>query len=214
MPPPGDTRTLERAWWLRTLLVLQSPRTVFAALRDDSDEAVDARQEPVLAMVILAGIAGVLATNIAGTLLDDPEFDAVNIAAWAFIGGTIYGALLYYVVGGLAYLGAYWAGGEGTYRRARHIVAYAAVPFALSLVVWLVRLAIYGDDMFRSGGSDTGAGSSAFEAFEVGLLAWSAALLALGIRTVHGWTWPRALAATAVPGIVPALALARAYGLF
>ena len=39
-----------RDWWLRTLLVLQSPRSVFAALRDDSREAAGARQEPIIAI--------------------------------------------------------------------------------------------------------------------------------------------------------------------
>jgi hypothetical protein len=38
-------------------------------------------------------------------------------------------------------------------------------------------------------------------------------LLAIGIQTVHGWTWARTLAATAVPALAPAAALARAYGL-
>ena len=45
----------ERAWLLRALLVLQSPRSVFAAIRDDSDEAAGARSEALLALVWLAG---------------------------------------------------------------------------------------------------------------------------------------------------------------
>ena len=183
--------TRERDWWLRALLVLQSPRSVFSALRDDSDEAAEARQEPVLALLFLAGIAGVLATNIAGTLLDDPEYDALVVALWAVVGGGIYGAALYFALGGLAYLGAFWAGGEGSFRRARHVVAYAAVPLVLSLLIWPVRLSVYGRHPLRTpGGSDTGAGNAAFEALEVGLLVWAVALLAIGTRTVHGWSWP------------------------
>ena len=52
-----------RDWWLRTLLVLQRPRPVFVALRDESRESLSDRAEPVLLIVILAGIAGVLATR-------------------------------------------------------------------------------------------------------------------------------------------------------
>src|SRR4051812_22432760 len=44
----------ERAWLLRALLVLQSPRAVFAALRDDSEETARARAEPIIALVWLA----------------------------------------------------------------------------------------------------------------------------------------------------------------
>ena len=203
----------ERAWWLRTLLVLQSPRPVFAALRDDSNEAAGARQEPVLAIVLLAGIAGVLGTNAAARVLDDYEFDALVVAVWAFLGGGIYGAAGYFLIGGLAYLGASFAGALGSFRRARHVVGFAAVPLALSLAIWPIRLAVFGDDVFRSGGSDTGAGNTLFEALEVAFLAWAFGLLALGIRTVHAWSWPRALAATALPAAVPLLALARANGL-
>ena len=52
-----------RDWWLRALLVLQRPRPVFVALRDDSKESVSDRAEPVLAIVLLAGIAALLPTH-------------------------------------------------------------------------------------------------------------------------------------------------------
>lgn len=203
----------ERDWWLRTLLVLQSPRAVFAALRDDSDEAAQARQEPLTAVVFVAGIAGVLATTIAGRLLDDPEYDALLVAVWAVVGGGIYGIVSYFAVGAAVYLGASFAGGLGSYRRARHVLGFAAVPLAVSLLVWPVRVAVFGEDAFRTGGADTGTANAAFEALEIGFLAWSVALLTIGVRAVHGWTWPRALAAVALPVALPALALARAYGL-
>jgi len=206
-------RPEERAWWLRTLLVLQRPRPVFAALRDDSDDAASARQEPLLAVVLLAGIAGVLSTNEAEQVLDDYEFDGLLLAVWAFLGGSIYGAVSYFLVGGLAYLGASFAGGIGSYRRARHVVGFAAVPLAVSLVVWPVRLAVFGEDGFRRGGSDRGAADAVFEAIEVGFLLWVLALLVVGLRTVHGWSWPRTLAAALLPALLPALALARGYGL-
>ena len=112
----------------------------------------------------------------------------------------------------LVLLGASFLGGLGTFRRARHVLGFASVPLALSLVVWPVRLAVYGEDVFRTGGADTGAGNTVFEALEVGFLGWSLVLLAIGMRVVHGWSWPRALAATAVPALAPALALLRAFG--
>jgi hypothetical protein len=43
-----------RAWWLRALLVAQAPRSVFSALRDDSREAADDRQDAIVAVVFLA----------------------------------------------------------------------------------------------------------------------------------------------------------------
>jgi hypothetical protein len=203
----------ERDWWLRALLVLIDPRAVFAALRDDSDEAAGARQEPLVAIVMLAGIGGVLMTTVTGSLLDDPEYDALLIALWAFVAGAIYGVALYLVLGVLTFFGASFAGSLGSFRRARHLLGFASAPIALSLVVWPVRLAVHGEDTFRFGGSDAGAGRAVFEALELGFVAWALVLLAIGMRTVHGWSWPRALAATALPALVPAAAFARAFGL-
>jgi hypothetical protein len=208
----AGARALEREWWSRAWLVLVSPRAVFDAFRDDSDAAAQARQEPVLALVLLAGIAGVLSTGIAGELLDDPEFDALLIAIWALLGGIVYGVALYFVAGGLLYLGQSFAGGLGSYRQARHVLAYAAVPLAVSLVIWPVRLALHGEDVFRTGGTDEGAGGAVFDALEGVFVVWSVALLVVGVRVVRGWTWARALAAAALPALLPALALARAYG--
>jgi hypothetical protein len=175
-------RSLQREWWLRSLAVFAHPRETFAALRDDSDEAAEARQEPVLALVILAGIAGVLSTSLAGRLLDDPRFDRLNVAIWAFIGGGVYGALVYFIGGLIVFALATAIGARCSFRQARHVVGLAAAPLALSLIlVWPVRLALYGEDLFRTGGSDSGAGDKLFEALVVAAYAWSVALVVLGL---------------------------------
>jgi Yip1 domain len=177
-----STRSLQKEWWLRALAVFSSPRGTFAALRDDSSEAAEARQEPIMAMVILAGIAGILSTSLAGRLLDDPNNDGLNVAVWAFLGGAFYGLLAYWGGGLLVYAIAAAVRVRASYRQARHIVGLAMAPVALSLiVVWPVRLGIYGEDVFRTGGSDTGAGDKLFELLVVGSFAWSFALVALGL---------------------------------
>ena len=191
--------SLDRVWLLRALLVLQSPRAVFAALRDDSEDGAQARQEPLLAITWLAGIAGVLATPVAGTLLDDPARDGLVVSVWAFIGGGIYAAAGYWLLGGFLYGAARSLGGRGDYRRARHVVGFAAAPLALSLLtLWPVSIAVFGGDLFRSGGSDSGSAGSVFHWGAIAFAAWSVALLAIGIRAVHGWTWPRSLATLAL----------------
>ena len=197
---------LERAWLLRALVVLQSPRAVFAALRDDSDDAARARQEPVTAVVGLAGIAGVLWTPVAGRLLDDPALDQLLVAVWAFVGGGIYGLVSYFAGGALLFLGLRSAGSAGSYRRARHVLAFALAPVALSLlVVWPLRLAAFGSDPFRSGGDDRGAGNAVFAGLELGFVAWTVVLLVLGVRAVHGWPWRRSLEGVGLAAAAPLL---------
>ena len=187
-----------RDWWLRALLVLQRPRPVFAALRDEGDASASDRSEPVLAIVLLAGIALVLSTGTAGHLMDDSDYDGLLVAIWAFIAGGIYSVFAYFIFGGLVHGAVKLLGSQGSYRRTRHVVAFAAVPLALSLILWPVRLALYGEDVFRTGGSDAGTGARVFELIGAVFLAWSLYLLLVGIRTVHGWTWARAGAAVAL----------------
>jgi len=156
-----------RDWWLRTLLVLQRPRPVFVALRDEDPESVAARAEPVLLIVWLAGIAAILAD--ATTYLDDATRDGVDLAIWVFAAGGMSGAFAYFVVGWFLYRTVRALGSHGTYRRARHVLAFAAVPVALSLVLWPVKLALYGEDWFRTGGRDSGAAVAVFDVLEIGL---------------------------------------------
>jgi hypothetical protein len=201
-----DEDALQREWWLRLPAVLLSPRPVFAALRDDSDAAAQARQEPIAAVVILVGVAGVLWTPVARQLLNDPSFSGVVVPIWAFLGGGAYGIALYWLLGGLLYFAARRLGGLGSYRRARHVLGLSAVPLALSLLtLWPVRIAVYGSDLFRSGGSDRSSGDAAFGGANLAFLAWSIALLVIGVRSVHGWSWSRAVAAVALAAVFPAL---------
>jgi hypothetical protein len=196
----------ERQWWLRTLAIFQSPRAVFAALRDDSEEQAAARQEPVLALVFLAGIAGVLSARETGRLLDYREIDAVLVAVVTFLSGGIYAFVTYWLGGALLHLGIRAAGGEGSYRRSRHVLAFAAAPLALSLLlVWPLRLAVYGGDSFRAGGADEGAGYWIFTGISIGFAAWAFVLLVLGVSVVQRWTLGRAAVSIALIGLTLAI---------
>ena len=178
----------ERVWLQRAVLVLVSPRAVFALLRDDSDAAARARDEAVLALVLLAGIAAVLWTPTYGRLLEDRfvAWDGLLIAVVAFVGGGIYGAAAYWFGGLLLHGALRLIASRTSFRQARHVLAFAAAPLALSLLlVWPVRLALYGEDLFRAGGSDRGDGNTAFVALELAFVIWALALVALGIRAVY-----------------------------
>jgi hypothetical protein len=189
----------DRQWWLRVPAVLISPTPVFTALREDSPEDVEARQEPVLALVILAGIAAALATPTARTLFDEPAYDGALVAIWAFLGGGLTGFVGYFVIGGALYLAARSLGGLGTYRRARHLLGFAVAPLALSLVVlWPLELAVFGGDRFGRGGSDDGTAGDVFSVLELGFGLWAVALLLVGVRAVHGWSWWRSLGVLAL----------------
>ena len=186
----------DREWWLRVPAVLLSPRSVFAALRSEEQADVEARAEPVLALTLLAGIAIALGTSTARRLYDDPLYDPLTLAVWAVIAGGFVAFAGYFIVGGALYLGARGLGSAGTFRRARHVLGFSVAPLALStLVLWPLGLAVFGTDLFKRGGDDAGAAGDLFYAAAIGFSLWAVALLLLGVRVVHGWSWARSLAA-------------------
>ena len=193
-------------WWLRAAAVLVAPRAVFVSLRDESAEAAESRQEPISAIAGLAGFAGVLGTPVARRLLNDPSMSVSLIPVWVFLGGAVYALAVYWLGGGLLFGASRRLGGLGTYRRSRQVLGLAAAPLALSLLtLWPVRIAIYGTDLFRTGGNDYGTGDAIFGGIYLAMLAWSVGLVVVGLRAVHGWTWARAVAAVALAAVVPAL---------
>ena len=148
---------------------------------------------PALLLSPISLIAGVItAYRLMATL-------ALALSAWcaylacnryvdrqpgAILGGLLYGSVFYFGGGLLVYLFTRIVGGI-TYRQVRHVLAFASAPIALSLLLlWPVRLAVYGEDLFRTGGSDHGAGNYVFVGLELLFVAWSLVLLALGIRIV------------------------------
>jgi hypothetical protein len=205
MATRAESQMSERAWLLRAILVLQNPRPVFAAIRDDSDEAADARQDPAGGIVWLAGIAGVLATSVTSTFLDNSARDWLVLTVWVFLAGGLYGFALYLVVGKILHVGLRRLGGRGSFRRARHLLAFSAVPIALALLLyWPIRIAVYGSDLFQTGGPDGGRGGDVFAWLFYVFVAWTLVLLVIGVRTVHGWSWLRSLAGVGVATLIVA----------
>lgn len=193
--PAAPTAGAEREWWRRTLGIFRSPRAVFTALRRDSDEEAGARQEPVLALILLEGMAGILFTGASRRFLDEPLTDnsLAVVAVLVFLSGAIYGTAVYWLGGALLHLGLHGAGSQGSYRRSRHVLAFAAAPLVLSLlIVWPIRLAMFGRDAFREGGSDEGLGGWLFDGVSFALALWALGLLVYGISVVERWTVLRA----------------------
>ena len=202
----APTPALERSWWLRAPLVLVAPRVIFASLRDESEEAVAARQEPLLLIATLAAISVVLVSPTFRRMLNDGAVSLVLIPVLAFVAGSLYAAAVFWLGGGLLYGAARRFGGEGSARRSRHVLALASAPLALSLLTfWPVRIAVYGEDLFRTGGDDYGRGDAVFGGVYLGCVAWSVWLLLVGVRAVHGWTWGRAAATVALAAAFPVL---------
>ncbi len=189
---------LGRAWWGRALRVLWAPHAVFVALRETDEDDEAARQEPILAIVILAGMAAILMHG--GTILDDPSVDLLVAAVVTYVAGGVYGAAGYFVLGLGVMMGVRGAGGETTFRSGRHLVAFGAVPVAVSfLLLAPVVTVAYGSSYFRGHAPD----SSRWVVLCLGLpfAAWAAALLAGGLRVTHRLAWAGVAAAAGLAAV-------------
>ena len=194
-----------REWCRRVPKFVTEPRTVFAALAETDDADVDARSEPVLLITILAGMACVMLTPAWGTVMDDSTVDTLVLVVVTFVGGLFYGAAGYFLLGLALWLGAKAVGVETPFKIARQIVAFAAFPLALAFVVLVPTIAIaFGSDWFRTGGSDEGSGRAVVTAIGLAFVAWSAVLVALGLRTAFRLPWRGVLGALLLAGVLVA----------
>jgi hypothetical protein len=161
----------EREWWRRAALVLGRPREVFSALREDSNESAAERQDAVVGLAFVGGVAAGAAT--ASGALED--LDALEALVWVVVTGFAYGFVGYWLLGwGLSYV-VPRLGGGGTRRRTRHVLAFALAPLVFALPAWFV-----------------------FPPLLIPLVGWSVALLVFGLSVVHGWSYGRAAAAVAL----------------
>ena len=200
----GEAAT--REWWRRVPRVLTAPRSVFAALGETDEVDVDARAEPVLALTILAGMAGVLITPAWGKVMNDPTVDALVVLVLTFVGGLMYGAAGYFLLGLALWLGAKAVGVEAPFRIARQVVAFAALPLALSLVILVPAIVLgFGEDWFRTGGDDdAGTGRTIVTGIGLAFVAWSLALVAVGLRTTFRLPWRGVVGALLLSGVLVA----------
>jgi len=122
-----------------------------------------------------------------------------------FIAGLFYGAAGYFLLGVALWLGAKAVGVEARFRIARQLVAFAAVPFALSLVLVVPVIALrYGWDWFRTGGEDAGTGRDVVVGIGLAFAAWSLGLVVLGLRTTFRLPWRGVLGALLLAGVIVA----------
>ena len=202
---PRAGETAARAWWRRVPRVLTAPRSVFAALAETDDLDVDARAEPVLAIVIVAGMASILLTPAWGTVMDDGTVDGLVLVVLTFLGGVFYGAAGYFLLGLALWLGAKGVGVEAPFRIARQVVAFAAVPIALSAVVTRaddrlsLRVGLVSDDRQRHR-----TGRDAVIAIGLAFAVWSLVLVGLALRTTFRLPWRGVVGALALAGVMVA----------
>ena len=158
-------------------------------------------QEPITAVVPLAGLSIFLSTRTAVGLSHDIEFDRLLLLVEAAVAGLLVAVQNFWVSAAPSSISE----GVPPTAQPRHPRLPATSPalrtdaLVLALLfVWRILLAMFGADTFRSGGSDHGPAEFVLRTSMFGLLVWTPVLAYLGVRALNGWTWARSLAGVAV----------------
>jgi hypothetical protein len=137
--------------------------------------------------------------------MNDPSVDGLVAVVVTFIAGIFYGAAGYFLLGLALWLGAKAVGVDAPFRIARQLLGFAALPVALSLVVLVPAIVLgFGADWFRSGGDDEGTGRDVVLAIGLAFVAWSLALVAVGLRTTFRLPWRGVVGALGIAGVMVA----------
>ena len=176
------------------------------AFSADSAARPASAARPTARLAVVAGMAAVLITPAWGRVMNDPTVDALVILVLTFVGGLVYGAAGYFLLGLALWLGAKAVGVEAPFKIARQIVAFAALPLALSLVIVVPAIVLgYGEDWFRSGGDDdAGNGRTVVTGIGLAFVVWSLGLVAVGLRTTFRLPWRGVVGALLLAGVLVA----------
>ena len=129
------------------------------ALRDDDEADVDARSEPILAIVIVAGMAAMLLTPAWGRSSTRSRSTGSSSPSSRSSAGSSTAPPATSCSASSSGSAFVASASTREARKARQLVGFAALPFALSIVVTLPAIVLaFGYDWFRTGGSDEGAG--------------------------------------------------------
>ena len=151
-------RSPQREWWLRALAAPFAPRAVFAALRDDSDEAAEARAGAGARARVARRDRG-RARRAGGAALLTTARRRSSSPSGRSSPGRSTAPVVYWLAGGLLLRPRAGSAARAAIGAARHLLAFAlGAARALAASVWPVRLALYGGDLFRAGGADHGSG--------------------------------------------------------
>ena len=166
----------------------------------------------VVPLAMLSGISQVLDKASSRNLGDEMGMPA--LLATCLLGGVFTGVVGLYVFGALARVAGRWLGGTGTSQHLRTAIAWAAVPTAVGLALWIPEYMVFGRDLFSAETPRIDAHPILlleFALLEFALAMWSLVILCKGVGQVHGFSAWRGLGTIVIAVllvVVPLLLLA------
>jgi hypothetical protein len=122
--------------------------------------------------------------------------------------GAVSGVVWLLLTAGLLTWSGRWFGGSGGFRRLRAAVAWSAVPIAWALPLWIPKLLIAGDGLFRTldAAAAVHPAITVLDALETAAQLWTLVLLVICVAEAHRMPLRRAFATVALVLVVLLLA--------
>jgi len=136
-PPPAEPSEPLVPW----ISIWSRPRATLRQILETDPRRL------VFLLAALGGIAGAL--DLATASGTGEAYPVPVTLAVALAGGALGGVLFLFVFAGLARVAGRWLGGRGETIEIMAALAWANVPSIWSLLLWLPRAALLGEEMFR-----------------------------------------------------------------
>lgn len=166
----------------------------------------------VILLAALGGISQVLSSASQKNLGDKLELEAVIL--FSVVLGALMGIIALYVNSALLRLTGKWIGGEGTFKDIKIASAWAKIPVAWGLLVWVPELLLFKNEMFTSSTPllENNIGLSLvmilFGLIELTIAIWAIVIYIKSIAEVQGFSAWKAIINILLAGLIIIIPLA------
>jgi hypothetical protein len=163
--------------------IWMSPRMVFKFVTDSNYNRL------TTSMLILAGIVNALYSASFRNIGDHLPLPIVLIVC--LLGGVIFGWIYFYLYAALLSWTGKWLKGAGNTRSLLRMMSLAFIPSLLLILPFIVRIALYGNEVFQSNidifakGAPTISAYAFFTFVEIAIGVWTLGILIIGISEVQ-----------------------------
>jgi len=194
-PPPPKRMNPWLSMWTQ-------PRATMRQILDTNPDRL------VHVLMVIGGIVGALTRAASRNAGDEMSLGVL----WSVYGvvGAIGGLVTLYIGGGILTWSGSWLGGRGNFQQIRAALAWAQVPVVWALILLVIELAVFGQEMYTSKAPTIESNPGlvvTLMLIEVIVAIWGLVILVKCLAEAHGFSDTKALGSIILAGSVTTILL-------